>query len=228
MQPEPTQRRIGFPGMAIHLAGLACMLAAAGCQLVSLASVATRGQQSIAASYPGLKGQRVGIMVWVDHAISIDHPSIQPDVAKGLQDKLQQAAAVKVEEVRDVKWMQADEILRFQEAHPELESESAAELAKRLDVTRLIYVEVSILSLHPDQSVDLSRGVIHADLQAIEVTNGQSKVAFQENDISAVYPDKSPVEGVTGLEDDDVYHHTVDSFTSELAKRFITHEQDAQ
>jgi hypothetical protein len=195
--------------------------------LVDLAAVAA-GKPDVAAAYRGLKKQRVGIMVWADHGITIDHPSVQPDMAKGLEEKLKQAADAKIDDVRDMKWTEADDILRFQDAHPEMETDSALDLAKRLNVTRLIFVEVTALSLHPDESVDLSRGMVSVDLQVIEVTDGQTKTGYHEQRIAATWPPHSPPEGLPGLGDSDVYHHSVDAMTTEISKRFLKHEADSE
>src|SRR5450432_130064 len=142
-RPPFSFRRIA--SFLVPLVAFAGLLVPAGCVLVDLAGVAA-GKPPIAAAYAGLKGQHVGIMVWADHGIVIDHPAVQPDVARGLQQKLQQAAAVKTDEVRDIQWMAANDILKFQDAHPEMQSDSAQELAKRLNVNRLIYVEIGSLS----------------------------------------------------------------------------------
>jgi hypothetical protein len=216
-----------MPTRLLPWIGVAGLLALSGCAFVNLVAVAA-GKPPIKAAYSGLKAQRVGIMVWVDHAASIDFPSVQPDLARGLQGKIKQAAAAKADEVQNIEWVDAGIILRFQEAHPELEAESAADLARRLDVTRLIYIEVGDLSLHPNESVDLARGAIDVDLKVIEVANGQTSVGYSESNISAIYPLKAPLEGLPGLSDSDVYHHTIDTVTSELAKRFITHEADTE
>ncbi len=177
----------------------------------------------IAAAYPGLKDQHVEIMVWADRGVSGDHPSIEPDLARGLQDKLQQAQDAKADEVQNVRWVNADEVLRFQENHPEIQFDPVEKVAPRLPGTRLIYVEVASFSLHPNDVPDLSRGTADLMLKVVEVNGKVPKVAYQEQDISVVYPPNSPPEGVPDLQDAQVYHKTIDAMTTELAKRFITH-----
>ncbi len=195
----------------------------AGCQLLGVAA-STLPQPDVAASYAGLQKQNVGIMAWADRGVTIDHPAIQPDIAKDLQDKLQQAAASGADEVKEVRWAKIDDILRFQEDHPEMRFDPAEEVAPRLGVTRLIYVEVASVSLHPVEAVDLSRGDIVVNLKVIEISGGKSKVAYQEEHIAGLYPPHAPSEGVAGMEDDQVlFRRTLDVLTTELAKRFISH-----
>jgi hypothetical protein len=228
---EPSMRFV--PRLSLSLLRSAVLLlllailpfAAGGCA-AALANVAKAGGQTVIPSYKGLHDQKVGIMVWAPEGITIDHPEIQADVAKGLQKKLSEAGTA---EVKNITWMKADDILRFQEDHPELSVQPATDLAARLPVTRLIYIEISSVSLHPNDAVDLSRGEAIVDMRTIEVTNGIAKDGYPpENNISVVYPPHAPPEGVTGLEDAELYRSTIDALTSELAKHFISYDADDQ
>jgi hypothetical protein len=203
--------------------------ASGGCSAVG-AIASTIPPAPIAAAYPGLKGQSVGILVWAESGTAIDHPTIEPDVAKGLQEKLQEAADAKVDEVQKIDWARADDILSFEENHPEMEADSAEDLAPRLPmkITRLIYIEIVSLSLHPVESVDLSRGTVTADLKVVELSGGSAKVAYEEDGITAVYPPNTPEAGVAGISDAEVYQQSVDALTTQLAKRFITHDADTE
>jgi hypothetical protein len=167
-------------------------------------------------------------MVWADHGVVIDHPSIQADLARGLQDKIQQAAGADVKEVQKIHWYSTDSMLRYQEDHPEAETDSAEQAATRFPITRLIYVELDGLSLHPSEAIDLARGQAVADVRVVELAGGKTTTGYQEVNISVVYPPKSPEEGVTGIPEEEVYRQTVDAMTTELAKRFISHEADEE
>jgi hypothetical protein len=204
------------------------LLALAGCDLMGVAANSVSGQQDIKAAYGGLKGQKVGIMVWADEAIMADHPRVETDIAAGLQDKLTQAADAGTGEVKDIQWTPPHEVERFQEAHPELQAEPPQQLAPHLPVTRLIYIELVSLSLHPNDSVDLWRGAAVANVRVVEVVGSAGTVAYTEDSIQGSYPPHAPPEGMPGLSDDAVYRKTIDNLTTELAKRFITHEADAQ
>lgn len=207
--------------LSVLLAAGTCALY--GCEAVGVVANAASGNAQVAPSYTGLKGQRVGILVWVDSAVAIDHPALQGEVARGLQDKLQQALNAKEDNLKGVVLTKADKILQFQEDHPELQNASAQEIAPQLNVTRLIYIEIQSLSLHPNRTVDLTRGSVIGDLKVLEVAGDKAQVAYQEDNVNVTYPPHTPPEGTTGLDDDDVYNKAVDAFTTELAKRFITH-----
>ena len=109
------------------------------------------GDDDVPASYAGLKGQTVGVLVWADAGIVIDHPRIFADIADSLQNKLQQAKDADVTELKGTKFLANNKVLRFQDAHPESQADSAEQIALKLPLTRLIYVEVGSLSIHPAQ-----------------------------------------------------------------------------
>jgi hypothetical protein len=205
------------------LAALTC----AGCDTVGVVASKVVGVPDVAPAYTGLKGQHVAIMVWADEGATVDHPSLRSDVAFSLQNKLQQGVDAKVDELKGTTFLDVSRILRYQEAHPESQSDSAEQIALRLPpATRLIYVEVQSVSLHPNEAVDLSRGQAVADIRVIEVADGVTKIGYQNDNISGVYPPHSPPEGMPGLADDEVYHKSIDALTTELGKLFIAHQSE--
>jgi hypothetical protein len=194
-----------------------------GCDSVGVVASKIVGDETIAPVYAGFKGQRVAIIVWADEGLTVDHPSICADVAGSLEGKLQQGVDAKVDELKGTTFLDRQRVLRFQEAHPEFQSDSAEEIALKLPATRLIYVEVQSLSLHPNESVDLSRGNVVADVKVIEIAGGKAKSAYDNDNVSCVYPPNSPPEGLPNLSDQEVYKKSVDALTTELGKLFITH-----
>ena len=211
----------------IALMGLV-LLACAGCEPVGAVASKVAGDDDVPASYAGLKGQTVGVLVWADAGIVIDHPRIFADIADSLQNKLQQAKDADVTELKGTKFLANNKVLRFQDAHPESQADSAEQIALKLPLTRLIYVEVGSLSIHPNNSLDLSRGEALANVKVVEVANGKARSVYENDNIRGVYPPNSPPEGMPGLDDDTVYHKSVDALTTELAKLFITHPEDTE
>jgi hypothetical protein len=197
-----------------------------GCNAVGFLANTAGGEQTVAASYKGLAGQKVGVMVWADDGVVNDYHEIQLDTAKGIQVKLQAAADAKLEEVQNITWVPAEQILQYQQNHPETETDAAEEIAPHLGLTRLIYVEVESFQTHPDISSELSRGAMTGTLSVVEVNGPKGKVAYSERGVNVVAPRHCPPEGLPNLDDAVVYKATVDSFTSEVAKRFAQHDAD--
>jgi hypothetical protein len=203
------------------LPALAC-----GCNAVGFLANTASGTGTVDASYKGLAGQKVGIMVWADDGVMNDYHAIQLDTAKGLELKLQEAAKSNVDELKNITWVPSEELLQYQQNHPETETDAAEEIAPRLGVTRLIYVEVESFQTRPTDSSELSRGAMTATLSVIEVANGAGKIGYSERGVNVVAPKHCPPEGLPNLDDAVVYKATVDSFTSEVAKRFAQHDAD--
>jgi len=197
-----------------------------GCELLGVAASDVSNSQNIAPAYTGLKGQHVGIMVWADEGVSMDHPRINADIAGGLQDKLQQGIDAKVDELKNTTFFSVSKVLQYQEAHPEAQTDSAEQAAVQFPVTRLIYIEIQGFSLHPGQSADLWRGDVVASVKVVEVDNGKAKVTYNDDNVSASYPPHAPPEGLPNLSDEEVYTKSVDALTTELGKLFLTHPQD--
>jgi hypothetical protein len=197
-----------------------------GCNAVGYVAAAAQGEDMVEASYKGLAGQKCGVMVWADDGVLDDRQAIQLDTAKGIQLKLQEAAKVNVSEVANITWTSPEQILQYQQNHPETAGEAAEEIAPRLGITRLIYIEVEEFATHPNDSPDLWRGQMTATLKVVEITGTKAKVAYAERGVNAVAPRNCPPEGLPNLDEDAVYKGTVDAFTSEIGKRFVPHEAD--
>ena len=220
--------RSRYAGSMVKLLLAMVLLASGACDTVGVVASKVVGEQDVPASYSGLKGQRVGVLVWADAGIVIDHPRIFADIANSLQSKLKQAKDADVKELEGTQFAPNNQILEFQDAHPEAQSDSAEQVALKLPVTRLIYVEVASLIIHPNDSLDLSRGETVANVKVVEVAGGKAKSVYENDNISGIYPPNSPPEGMPGLDDDTVYHKSIDALTTELAKLFIPHPPDTQ
>jgi len=145
------------------------MLLPGGCSILGVAANAMP-EADVPARYAGLKGHTVAVMVWADRGVQIDYPSLRLDVATAVQSKLQQARRARKGELRDTTFpYPAASVVRFQEDHPELLDQAITEIAPRLKVERLIYIELQDLQTRADESVDLFRGTAVASLRVIAV-----------------------------------------------------------
>jgi len=161
--------------------------------------------------------------------VRIDYPSMQIDSATAMQTKF--TTMIKSEKVRDLTGTtfpyQPASVARWQRDHPEVEGSPVQEFAARLGgITRLIYVEIHGFQTRSDASLELYHGNITGSLKVIEIADGKSKVVFEENDIHAVYPPKSPPEGVLNSNDYAIYLGTVDRFANQIVNRFVEHEPE--
>jgi hypothetical protein len=223
MKHPPPPGRCAFGVVAALVLMLAAFPPLSGCSLAGLAANALPAP-TVQARYKGLAGQTAAVMVWVDRGVQMDHPSLRLALAGGLQNKLREATQKKQKEVIDLAWpYEAASVVRFQDDRPELDALPITDIAPRLNVSRLVYVEVENFQTRSAESLDLFRGSMTVTVKVVEVAGGTAKVAYEEGGITAVFPRTSPPEGMPGLGDRKVLAGTVDAITTALAKRFLPH-----
>ena len=203
----------------VSLTGL---LALASCQYFAAAAAVTPQYES--ARYKGLAHQTVGIMVWADRGILIDWPTIQQDLAGSVQNKLKLSMKEdKPDELKGTAFpVEVASIVRYQRDHPEIEAQDITDVAPKLGVSRLIYIEVSDFRTRSTQAVELFRGSIDATVKIIEVQNGTAKIGYQE-EVNAVFPKKSQPEGSLDGQDYPIYLGTIDSFSDSMVDMLTRH-----
>jgi hypothetical protein len=174
--------------------------------------------------YKGLAGQTVAVIVWVDRGARIDFPQLPLDTTTGVQQKVTPPEKDAPDVLKGTTFpYQPASMVRFTREHPELEGASAQELAANLNVTRLIYVEVDRFQTRADAAVSLYRGTMAGTVRVVEKDpqTGKTKIAYEENDITAHFPPKGPEEGSMDIGDARTYVGTVQAFTTEVSRRFV-------
>ena len=199
---------------------------ASGCAVFGLIGHAMP-DPTVDARYKGLAKQKVAVMVWTDRAMSYDWPTLQLDLSRGIQSRLQELAQKKdhPKELEDTRLVAAESVVRYQQDHPESDVEAVTDVAPRLTVDRLIYVEVQRFSTRPEESLELYRGSLTANVKVIEIANGKAKQVFEDPNVRVVWPPKGPEEGSPGLGDADTYERTLGAFTTEVVNEFVPHVQ---
>lgn len=209
---------------AFRLLVLSLLLAnATGCGVVGVIAHATADRR-VQPKYTGLAGQSISVMVWADRAIKIEWDRIHSDLANQIQSRLYGHKA-KVLEGATWPWP-PESVVRYQLDHPGIEALPITDVAPKLGITRLIYVEVDRLTTRGEAAAQMYRGQITATLKIIEVEGKQGKVAYEETGITAIFPKKSPAEGVLNSNDVDIYRGTVVSLAEEIVNRLVGYETD--
>lgn len=214
-------------GFWVRYCVILCLAAlGSGCAVFGLIGHALP-DPTVDARYKGLSKQNVAVMVWTDRAMSYDWPTLQLDLTRGIQSRLQELARKKdpPKELEGTKLVPAESVVRYQQDHPENDVEAVTDVAPRLNVDRLIYIEVQQFSTRPEESLELYRGSLTANVKVIEVANGKARQAFEDPNVHVVWPPKGPDEGSPGLGDADTYERTLAAFTTEVANEFVPHTQ---
>jgi len=205
---------------------------AAGCALFGVAANAM--PKMVRARYAGLSKQSVAVMVWADRGVRTDWPAIQLDLSAGVQRKLQEAE--KNDKRRELEGatfpVDARSMVRYQQDYPQIEGMNVVDVAPKLGVSRLIYVELLSFQTRSDLSLELFKGNATAAVKVVEVSQDPqtgkktAKVAFELGDVTATYPRKGPAEGTPGLSDYAIYAGTVNELTTAVSEMFYEHEEE--
>jgi hypothetical protein len=164
-------------------------------------------------------------MVWTDRGVIMDFPSISLDLANSIQNKL--VAESKKGALKGATFpVRPASIVRYQHEHPELDMTNAADIAPKLGVSRLVYVEIDDFATRAADSVELYKGTMTCSMKIVEVNNGVGKIAFSEDNIKAIFPPKVPEDGTPNGDDIHFYVGTVDSMGTQIAWRLIPHQEE--
>ncbi len=199
-----------------------------GCEPLGYLANTVSGVNDVPASYKDLANHTCGILVWADQGLRIDQPNLEIDCAQNLQGKLEIASKAGAKEVDKIKFVDADRLARFQEDHPELDGAVVTDYAGRLPLQRLIYVEIEDFQLKPVESVELYRGEVKATIKVVQIDGGNAKVVYEEDGVTSTFPAHVTAEGapLPDGELDKFYAGTIDAFTTEVSKRFFTHDSE--
>lgn len=228
-----SMRRIFLASFCILTSALCLSLP--GCNLLGLGAQLAPPPM-VDAQYKGMAGQSVGVMVWADRGVRIDWSPIRMDLANSIQVLLSPKKPSKEgkppKEIKEFKGatfpVLPKSIVRYQDDHPEIEGEPITDVAPRLTVTRLIYVEIEDFATRAPGAVDLYRGSASATLKIVEVDpqTKTAKVAYEENGITAEFPRNAPEDGVAGAGDQKMYVGTIKALAEEIVKRLVPYQAE--
>src|SRR5690606_2646646 len=90
-----------------------------------------------------------------------------------------------------------ESIVKYQKRDPTLNLMPITSIAPKLDVDRLIYVEVMDFTTQGGAAPGLFRGEAEVNISVVEVDAGRENaaVAFQEQGLKLIFPDFGPSEG---------------------------------
>lgn len=210
------------------LAGVlfACVTGISGCALIGVAAQAIP-EPPVPAKVI-LANQTVGIMVWCDRGLRVDWPTMQKDLGAGVQARLLESQKNKAKELELVTFpFPAESFVRWQKEHPGFEAQPITEVAKRLHVTRLIYIEIDDLSTRTTHAMAMFRGRAGATVKVIAVEGDSSKIIHQEK-INVHYPRHSTEEGSPDGSDEKMYLGTMVTLADQIALQFVEHPADTK
>ena len=202
-----------------------------GCILLGVAA-SKLPARTVPQAYEGLGGHTAATWVWCDGAIDLDYPQLSLDVSTVLQKNLEAArdngTSRQRRELENMRFtILPASVVKHQKRDPMLNMAPILDIAPRLDVDRLIYIEITRFTTQGGTAAGLRRGVAEYNLSVIEVDPQTDKATFgyQEQGISAVFPTFGPADGSTTLTNEEAYRGLVIQIGDRAALRFVSHPE---
>lgn len=170
----------------------------------------------VEAEYLGLEGQRVAVLVDTDISVAFQQPLAQLEVASAISDRI-------ASEVPEVTVRDAREIVEFQQRNIYWNTSPYAELMERLDVDRLVLIELVEYRLHEPGNVNIWRGLMTANVGVTEAEADQPNNQVYATTVSVEYPRDSEV-GLLNADERTVRMATLEMFTHATVGKFFEHE----
>ncbi|MCC6321504.1 MAG: hypothetical protein IT438_08745 [Phycisphaerales bacterium] len=172
------------------IAALACAAAfagAQGCQLVGFvgASVGRASDHDVKARYTGLADKNFAVIVAADRAIQADYPDIMSvitgEVTRRLADPKNAVGAAGM--------VAAEDVLKFQYQQPSWVTLSPTQIAEKLGVERLVFIDLQEFRLTDPGNPYLWNGRASASISVAETENDLGVTTAFREFISVKYPD---------------------------------------
>jgi hypothetical protein len=186
-----------------------------------------------AGTYGGLANQQAAVLVWADFGTRTEYNQIQLDTTRLLTGKLEALGRPAKQGGKErpanpalagVQFLHHGSVVRYQREHPEVWTMSIEQVAPRLGVPRVIFIELVEFQTAEPAAFMLLKGKARANLRVLQIAGGKATTVFEENDITANFPPQAP-EGVVASERftvRTVYEGTLDLLTDKIAARFAT------
>lgn len=217
---SPLNRHLGLCAL------LASIALVGGCNVIGVVA-GKAPKPDILAAYKGLAGKSVGIMVYVDPDAAMNWPTLQLDLANYLQYKLKEAQ--KDEKIEDLIGTtfpyEPRSFVRYQREHPGIEALPITDVAPKLGVDRLIYLQVNEFTTRADGTITMYLGKMDVTMQVVEIDNAtkSAKIGYSDPNVKVKFPKSAPDDGLLSGNDRKIYQGTLDDITSDLAVKFFRH-----
>ncbi|UCD75969.1 MAG: hypothetical protein JSV91_03420 [Phycisphaerales bacterium] len=212
--------RLNIGAAALLLAAGAWLLS--GCQLGQLIGGAAQNAEyqkliEVLPKYEGLDNQMVAVVVVADLATLYEHPDLVRAVTGGVTLRIGK-------DVPGVKIVHPDAIVEWQYRTPQWDALPFGDLTEKLNVDRVVYVDIYEYRLHPPGNSWLWEGVCAANVGVIERDGIDPDVFADSFNVTAEFP---RITGVTreAADASRIERGLLTEFTKHVAWLFYTHEE---
>jgi len=221
-----TARPSAWPSAAACLLLIGLLFALAittGCNFAGLLVAPLQDvpdRRNVTAEYTGLQNRTVAVLVNADEVTLFGHPNADANVARAVSGRI--ASLVPGAQVVNPK-----DIIKFQQDNPYWNTLLYAELIKKLDVDRVVSVDLVDYTTNEPGNVHVMRGRVSANIGVIERAGTQTTTSDPDNLayaklVTIEFPKESTV-GVVNADRQTIELGMLDRFSREVAHLFADH-----
>jgi len=197
---------------------LALIFLVSGCNYLAYPVYVLFGQSNkkVKAEYPGLKNQKIALIIATTPAVDFEYPYIRSDLALAITNVLSR-------HIKGIKFVTQEKIDAFTAENLDWISLPISQIAARFDAQRVLYLDLYEFTLREPESVNLLRGRISAAVRVYETDSPQPELPVYQTQLSHVYPESGP----TFYSDTAllmVRQRTLPPFVEQLAQKFYDHK----
>jgi len=215
--PAPRQRFVRRLAGLLALAVTAALLP--GCAVLGFGAQVFKDEtpDRVEAQYTDLADQDVAVMVAASETTLYQHPQAREAITKAMSRRI-------AENIENVSLMAPDEILDYQVENPYWHTLPYSEVLEKLEVDRLVLVDLVDYQTHEPGNAHVLRGLISANVGVLEADAMDADTfAFRQN-VRAKYPRDAKV-GLINSDEQTVELATVKHFTHKAAGLFYDHTE---
>lgn len=201
---------------------LALCLTLPGCNIIRYITRVVAGDDTskrvkVLAEYDGLKDQRVAVLVAADEFTYFDYPNSTRRLRQAVTTRL-------TADIEGYKPVDPDQLETFQNNNPHWTTWTYGELLKRLDVDRIVYVDLSEYTTHQSGDPYTWRGVVVANVGVASTDAPNTNNLVYRQQIKVIYPEDDPV-GVVDSDDETIELGMLNIFATAVSWKFTDHEE---
>ncbi len=140
----------------------------------------------VTAEYLGLADQRVAVLVAADGHMLHSYPQAPLHLCKAITSRI-------ARHVPGVTTTIPDQVIRFQEANPYWMNMRYGELAKKLDVDKIVLIDLVEYQTHEPGNAHIWQGLVTANLGVIDAHAQDPDNFVYYNTVTARYPETSSI-----------------------------------
>jgi len=198
------------------------LLTAPGCNWLCYITRVVAGDDTtkrvkVLAAYEGLVNQRVAVLVAADEFTYFEYP-------KATLRTRQVVTARLTEDIEGFKPVDPEQLERFQNENPHWSTWTYEELLKRLDVDRIVYIDLSEYTTHKGGDANTWRGALTANVGVASTDSPNPNALVFRDSIKVIYPQDVPVAMPDG-DDETIELGMLNLFSTAVAWKFTDHEE---